>query len=652
MNGTLTRQKLKRKRASKKHPPGLGTSPGSVTLLSGLSPDSCSPSNAASSVPDSAQPSKESRRDQYDKRNRSTSTGHASRTLGIQATVGRLVPSRKTASISVCIALTLAALITSSVLFEWLVAKTWKARITCESDGCKLLNAMLVEARKKSVSPCENFYRHVCGHWPLKHSGMSVYQWHVSAFLHRLGQFLTQTVVGDQADPTEKMARFYQTCVTVLVDGRDQIAEFRRAFHATGINWPLIGPPDVDEAPTDAFVVAAKVFASFFLSSLLEIRRQLTFTGEVNIIIKPDKGLGVWLRNRALLLKDGVASSAYRDFYEQALSVYHDGSSGAVAFSDFLDIENSVLAQLQIEDRYASQVVLQSVNELSRIMHEDSASGLLEFFSDVYELPDTAKVRVEGTEYVSRFVVLVDELGKDKVVFYLGWVIMQGLWRAMDRRTNVQWYHYFGSRVTADIMRPQEIDCLELTERLLGWSLFYRFTQVTSSEKTTAIVTDVAENLGQMFSDYLATNQWIGEVNVTEKTFADLLYHSQRFNDVTLAARLANLTDMTDSLPANWLAAVKMRRSMPDDAWSDMSTYYVWRLRTATNYSVYDRERLKLRPPPIYGFPPLLGEESTEAANYGGLGSLIGAAALHLIVDLPADSWPILHSGCVPRGHV
>ncbi|XP_049514259.1 neprilysin-1-like [Dermacentor silvarum] len=62
-----------------------------------------------------------------------------------------------------------------------------------------------------------------------------------------------------------------------------------------------------------------------------------------------------------------------------------------------------------------------------------------------------------------------------------------------------------------------------------------------------------------------------------------------------------------------------------------MSTHYVWWLRTKHGYTLYNSIRKNLRGPPLYGELPLFGEQSTEAANYGALGTTIGEAAMRLI---------------------
>ncbi|KAK8758133.1 hypothetical protein V5799_019184 [Amblyomma americanum] len=114
----------------------------------------------------------------------------------------------------------------------------------------------------------------------------------------------------------------------------------------------------------------------------------------------------------------------------------------------------------------------------------------------------------------------------------------------------------------------------------------------------------------------------------------EVLYHQKRFNDITILARLGNLTDMTGSLPDNWLAAARVVRVLADEAKQDLLTGYIWRLRTSTGYFAFDPLLHVLRAPPLYAELPLFGGDlATAAANYGALGTVIGAAAVRLIIE-------------------
>ncbi|XP_037555644.1 endothelin-converting enzyme 2 [Dermacentor silvarum] len=536
--------------------------------------------------------------------------------------------SRKKAAICAGCSVALVVVAAVAVSSAWFGKKAWIGRAHCHTKECARVNAMLMEARNASVAPCDNFYQHVCGRWSLNHSGYSVYDRHANEFLNKLADTLIKTVVGTQESPTTKVARFYQTCLMVVVEGRDQTAEYHKAFEMAGVLWPRMGTDG------DAYMVEAKLQAYFHASSMLEIRRVKDYGGEVYLRISPANAQAVWRRNLPLLFpRSSGDTSTYRDYYDSACQAYAAGMAGVVGFDTFFDIEKKVYDKThfdQSEDR-KNLTSLTSLAELSDVMRNESAQQLTKFVMATYDLPVATSVTVKGPEYLKRFGELVSELGDDKVIFYLGWLLLQVVWRALDRHTNTLWHKHFRLRVSSHILRQQEVDCLEFTEQLLGWALFYRFTYENSGENSTEMVEQMAENIGRAFKQQLSFNQIFTEVYLTKENFTELLFYRKRFTEANLRQRLDKMGHMTDSAVENWETVAKTRLMMSEEDWSDMATHYVWWLRTKHTYTLYNSIRKNLRGPPLYGELPLFGEQSTEAANYGALGTAIGEAAVRMI---------------------
>ncbi|XP_049514242.1 neprilysin-11-like [Dermacentor silvarum] len=542
--------------------------------------------------------------------------------------------SRKHAVVCACCSVALVVVAAMAVSSAWFGHKAWIAHAHCRTKECARVNAMLMEARNASVPPCINFYQHVCGRWSLNHSGYSVYDRHANEFLNKLsrhpdkGVIGKKTVVGNQESPTEKVARFYQSCVAIVVEGRDRTAEYHKAFERAGVLWPRMGTGG------DAYMVEAKIHAYFHLSSMLQIRRVKDYGGEVYLRISPANAQAVWRRNLPLLFRHSSGdTSTYRDYYDSACRAYAAGMAGVVGFDTFFDIEKQVYEKThfdQSEDR-KNLTSLTSLAELSDVMRNDSAQQLTNFVNATYDIPVETSVTVKGPEYLKRFGELVSELGDDKVILYLGWLLLQLVWRVLDRRTNTLWHQHFGSRVSSHILRQQEVDCLELTEQMLGWALFYRFTYENSGENTTEMVEQMAENIGRAFKQQLSFNLIFNELHMAEENITELLFYRKRFTEANLRQRLDQMGHMTDSAVENWRIVAKARLMMSEEDWSDMATHYVWWLRTKHIYTLYSAIRKTLRGPPLYGELPLFGEQSTEAANYGALGTVIGEAAVRMI---------------------
>nr|XP_054920640.1 neprilysin-1-like [Dermacentor andersoni] len=421
---------------------------------------------------------------------------------------------RRKVLLCACCSAVLVVAVAIAAMSAWFGPTGWIGHAYCHTEQCALVNAMLLEARNESVKPCDNFYRHVCGRWSLNHSGYTVYDLHLNAYLDKLNKYLLRIVVGAQARPTEKMARFYQTCTTILVEGQDKRREYHEAFNNAGVYWPRLGPSDAD-----AYLVAAKVQASFLMAAMLSISRVKDFGGEVYLGISPASALRIWLRYRPLVFPNSSDDSTYRLYYENACQAYADGIGGAVGFDTFFDIEQKVLSKLLFPNSSHGSTNLTNLTELSNVMRPTSAKQLIEYLHETYNLTDATSVIVKGPTYLARFGELVTELGDDKVILYLGWLILQLLWRALDRRTNTMWHKHFGARVSSRIRQQQQVDCMELTEQLLGWALFFSFTHDSSGTVTTQMVDTMAENIGRVFQQQLSFNQIYAKLFPTDKNF-------------------------------------------------------------------------------------------------------------------------------------
>ncbi|XP_077548351.1 endothelin-converting enzyme 2-like [Haemaphysalis longicornis] len=297
-----------------------------------------------------------------------------------------------------------------------------RADTPCVAPACVQLDAMLVEAQDKSVSPCDNFYQHTCGGWMRKHN-TSVYRVRRAAFFQRLDDYLSKIKVATQHGATEKAAHFYQVCTDVVNGKRDNLDDFKKAFRNAGILWPYLGRSS-NSSPNDALLVAARVFTTFYVGSLLTIRGHLTDMGAF-LHLEPDVSLPLW--NSALRVF-GKGTAQYRNYYDKCVNQFAgrpESSEDTVNFTELLKIEHMMITRLLPARKTVKDLTLQSPQALNEYLNESRVQKLVKYYTDTYTPSGRAGAIISGIEYLGNFTDILDKVGDDKVIFYLGHVLIQ-----------------------------------------------------------------------------------------------------------------------------------------------------------------------------------------------------------------------------------
>ncbi|KAH7970521.1 hypothetical protein HPB49_008905 [Dermacentor silvarum] len=246
-----------------------------------------------------------------------------------------------------------------------------------------------------------------------------------------------------------------------------------------------------------------------------------------------------------------------------------------------------------------------------------------------------------AVEYMKRLQDLLKQLGEERLEFYLGWCLLQAMWRFISKLYSQVRYRSVRSALDTVVERSSHADCIELTERLLELTAYPEFSgnhvdaeasnDVNGKARTIAVifVKQVRRGRCSFISDHVALDQ---------RDFYDVLFHSERLSKQDLSD-VFDTVAMNISLLHNWMAVARANARIPDEEWREVTSSYMRQLRESDGYAFFDSQRLAVRIPPLFPMLPLYERDLTVAAKYGTIGTLLGAAAARLFESrLPHNS--------------
>ncbi|KAL1438585.1 hypothetical protein MTO96_047943 [Rhipicephalus appendiculatus] len=487
--------------------------------------------------------------------------------------------------------------------------------VSCESAACVELNGLLKASIDASVPPCDNFYKHVCGSL-FTNGHTSVYRQLVERFGRALISFTNDDVVQSAVGqtPVQKAALFLRTCLlTIAYDKQSEVAEFRRKLMEIGVVWPSFS-----QAP-NVIGTAAKVYATFQVVPLLKIKRsRVGEEGGPYASVGPDTVISAWKEKR-----DGMRlSGTYEVFYADTVAMYTGQKSmpSTSEFKKFEHVESVVLEKLVRSQSGRSDYVYRTVHELELLTPKVKPGVWQTVVTGDLGLSTSAEVRIRDPEYLKRFDDIFGEVEERDLHFYFDWYVLQAMGRFMSASLSKLWYA--DSWATRDpavsgepsFSTPSVADCLQLTESLLGWSLFQHFATAKVDPTVLHKVNAMADTINTELAKRLEAAPWVAQKNFTRlvEAFAiraaseDVLYHSALFSRPgALAAAMANV-----------------------------STSHIATIRNNDHVVAFDSASQSVRLPPYFAMVPVFQPDLTDSAIYGALGTLLGTASVHLLMSM------------------
>lgn len=448
----------------------------------------------------------------------------------------------------------------------------------CNSAACTELNDLLIASVNATVKPCDNFYRYVCGGLPTT-SRTSVYWKHLDRFGRDLISVNTEAAIPKSGQtPVQKAALFLRTCLlAVRFETQSQVPNFRDKFRTLGVFWP-----DISNMP-NVLSTAAKVYATFRIAPLLEIKRSRVGDGDKPYLsVGPGNVLPEWKGKRDRLLNE---SGLYELFYKETAKLYTSSSVTAerIDFNRFQILEGLVLEKLVYAERNRVAVtVLSTVRHLQNITTNIDFQSWRTLVTSELGLEESSQAKVHNQDYLLRFNEVLHQVGEAELHFYLGWCAVQATARLMSRSLSDLWYNETGlvldAKASLSFSSPSTADCMQLTEFAVGWPLFQTLMRARADKSVQDSVATLADNIGKELIKHIEAAKWLDQNSsspVTKVDFEDVLYHTSRFFDENALSKcFANVSDMhEESLFTNWVHAVHSTSLMPKSCWDQVSRY-------------------------------------------------------------------------------
>ncbi|XP_064469389.1 neprilysin-1-like [Ornithodoros turicata] len=502
----------------------------------------------------------------------------------------------------------------------------------CDTKGCKEFARMLTNSLSTKQNPCNNFYKYVCDGW-LREQSESVYERHINYFLDLLAYTLSISVPQRGQTAGDKAARFFQTCRKVSTSPRGELIEFRKILEGCSVYWPKV----VDEA--DVLKSLVCLTKRLMLENLLTIRK-IFQDGSPAIYISSGQALTTFYKRSTVI----QSLKKYRQYYESlqnAARAPGTEDKHLLDYTQFVSYESRIFQSLMTFATHANTEVRTDVATLAKLTPEISSgrwSSLFKLELDVSE-NTTVIMNEEDSNYMRAFSNLTTTVGEEYLHHEVGWIAFQVLSPFISKDLLEI---YSGVRhtdsLTPDLDLQSTTNCLTLTEYFMGWAtytkLLGREDARTIWQDINHIVDDVGAATFRRINSSDMANGYTYEGSELWKLLNRMLRSEVLFaRPLLLENTLSDLKYMGPVLSENWLRVVNASAWMNNATIADIVrtsfiSHIVW--NDQLTYDFYNVQRGEYLFPPYALVLPLYAHSVTQAVKYAALGSIVGAAALHL----------------------
>ncbi|KAH6944596.1 hypothetical protein HPB50_004206 [Hyalomma asiaticum] len=390
------------------------------------------------------------------------------------------------------------------------------AQRTCNSSVCVHFSDVINRSATARAPPCSEFYAHVCAEWD-EDNMESPQELNFRSVVRRLYFSLAMESVPEKYQTNfQKAAAFYQSCLSVLLDGKSELTEISSTLKKIGVHWPE------RSASADLLVTAANLKQRLDLDSVLVFSMPDTST----LSIQPPST--VWLQD---IKRQRYAVDFANNSLEQFNSLWR-------AFSFRPPNDTEVARLLETEDRFFHYIALAvplstnpSITTLTLLnlpltCSEFSRARWNKMFREAYNaLPEAVtSVQIKYRKAFDFACRLVRDLGEPAVQYYAEWLAVKALATYGDRSIA----KYFWSDADAMPFGAQST-CFQSTMHLFGEVILLEESHRWHLRTSTLLSKShlVAKSVRASLSELMSSNRNHPLMNV----FLKYSLHDELYND-------------------------------------------------------------------------------------------------------------------------
>ncbi|XP_064476072.1 membrane metallo-endopeptidase-like 1 [Ornithodoros turicata] len=497
----------------------------------------------------------------------------------------------------------------------------------CSSWQCVEYSRLFSSSINPSMNPCVNFYQFVCDGWDKKHD-RSVKRRHFDSFVHDVANELGEIVApGVHQTAIEKSAKFYQSCLQVLLQQRNEDAAFKELLKNGNVTWPQI------EEDGDLLEVMTYAEVHWNAHPFFVFRKDVGTDGSFIIHVMPGSMTSIWHDER-LKLKQ---RNQYYVYYNRAHLIMTGNEPNATEFRDHVAIEDKILDKLIAALKLGGDDIL-TEEEFKRHSTAFHYNRWRTAFKELLDIPtnENISIAISSVSYFDAFNEITSEVGEPTMIMMIGWHVIFILGHLTLSGLGTSLYHNL--REAEEIAHTK---CVLHVERYMGLA-------VSAPYVVKVIPPDVyynAGNLTQMIAERtlrrLAKHHGLNFNYTGHRQDRSGMF--QRFDKLANLSELdqvfSTFPDMQTLFCINHVNAVRAWRKRREEE----SAYFGQYLRVRDYYDVYRTEDDDFVISPLALTHPLFAAETTYALQYGALGQLVaGAIAKHIMKNVPqpqSEAW-------------